>query len=381
MNIVQKESVVDTSVLQTELERTKERFENCIIKKEMNMLNFGMIDTRNLLSQKLENENVELEFQVSDQKDNTQDTSANTKFAKQPIVENLPKVGETHALSKPVTSNSVSTLQESIGVNNDKMISPGMFRINHFKTSREEKHVPNTVSASARTKPITVSQPPVFTKKDVNSDLNGLSSTGVDNTKTRRPQLRSNTKYDRVPSASKSTRSKNKEAKVEEHHRNLLFFKNNKHMSSACNNIKFDSQDVISKVVCAMCKQCLITVNHDVCLRNYMNGKKSRGNKQNAKVSFKENQKKYQPKVSKPKKVGFLERIATPKPRKPRFLLRLLPTGRLFDQKGNIVDSSESESQSDCSNGDIACFGDLQWGNILITWFISLKDWVTTCSP
>nr|GEY13021.1 hypothetical protein [Tanacetum cinerariifolium] len=34
MNIVQKESVVDTSDLQTEFKRTKERFENCIIKKE-----------------------------------------------------------------------------------------------------------------------------------------------------------------------------------------------------------------------------------------------------------------------------------------------------------------------------------------------------------
>nr|GFC81998.1 hypothetical protein [Tanacetum cinerariifolium] len=34
MIIVQKKSVVDTSDLQTELERTKERFENCIIKKE-----------------------------------------------------------------------------------------------------------------------------------------------------------------------------------------------------------------------------------------------------------------------------------------------------------------------------------------------------------
>nr|GFD13862.1 hypothetical protein [Tanacetum cinerariifolium] len=33
MIFVQKESVVDTSDLQTELERTKERFENCIIKK------------------------------------------------------------------------------------------------------------------------------------------------------------------------------------------------------------------------------------------------------------------------------------------------------------------------------------------------------------
>nr|GFC34819.1 hypothetical protein [Tanacetum cinerariifolium] len=149
----------------------------------------------------------------------------NTKIAKQPIVENLSKIGETNALSKPVTSNSVSTPQESKGVNNDKVIATGMFRINHSKTSREEKHVPNTVSASTRTKPITVSQPPVITKKDVNSDLNGLSSTGVDNTKTRRPQPRSNTKHDRVPSASKSTRSKNKEAEVEEHHRNLLLSK------------------------------------------------------------------------------------------------------------------------------------------------------------
>nr|GFA50379.1 hypothetical protein [Tanacetum cinerariifolium] len=163
------------------------------------------------------------------------------------------------------------------------------------------------------------------------------------------------TQHDRVPSASKSSRRKNKEAEVEEHHRNLLLSKNNKHISSACNNIKIDSQDVISKVVCAMCKKCLISINHDVCLRNYVNGKKSRGKKQMEKVSFNENQKKYQAKVTKPKKVGFLERLATPKARKPRFLLRWSLTGRLFDQEGKIVDSSESESQSDSSNYDNVC--------------------------
>nr|GEV96457.1 hypothetical protein [Tanacetum cinerariifolium] len=244
-----------------------------------------------------------------------------------------------------------------------------MFRINSFKTSREEKHVPNIIRESARTKPITVSQPSVFTKKDVNSDSNGLSSTGIDKTNTRRPQPRSNTKNDRVPSASKSSQGKNKRVEVEEHHMNLLFYKNTKHMSTACNNIKLDSQNVISKVVCAMCKQCLISVNHD-------------------------------PKVNKTKKVGFIERLATPKPSKPRFFLRWSPTGRLFDLKGKLIASSESES--DCSNGDNACcskhmtgnlkllinfvwkfmgtvrfgndhvaailgFGDLQWGNILIT--------------
>nr|GFD00640.1 hypothetical protein [Tanacetum cinerariifolium] len=106
---------------------------------------------------------------VSDQKDNTQDSSKNTKFAKQPIAEILPKIGETNALSKPVTFNSVSTPQVSEGVNNAKVIAPGMFRISPDKISKEAKKVPNTVSASSRTKSITVSQPNVITKKNVNS--------------------------------------------------------------------------------------------------------------------------------------------------------------------------------------------------------------------
>nr|GEZ34620.1 hypothetical protein [Tanacetum cinerariifolium] len=119
--------------------------------------------------------------------ENTCGTSTNTKFAKQSILGKPPTLGDTHALSKPFTSNSTPTPQESKVVKNDKVITPGMFRINPFMTSREEKHVRNNVRASVRTKPITVLQPPVFTKKDVNSDSNGLSSTGIDNTKTRRP--------------------------------------------------------------------------------------------------------------------------------------------------------------------------------------------------
>nr|GEU75830.1 hypothetical protein [Tanacetum cinerariifolium] len=235
--------------------------------------------------------------------DNKCGTSVNTKFTKQSIMEYLPKVGETHALSKPITSNSDPTPQKSKVVKNDKVIAPVMFRINPFKTSRKEKHVPNNVRASAMTKPITVLQHPVITKKDVNYDSNGLSSTGIDNTKTRRPHPRSNTKNDRLPSVSKSSQSKNKGAEVEEHHRNLLLSKNTKHMSSTCNNIKLDFQNVISKVVCAMCKQCLISVNHDVCLCNYVYDKNSHGKKQTANVSIKEKQKKRKPKVKKHKKV------------------------------------------------------------------------------
>nr|GFA06412.1 hypothetical protein [Tanacetum cinerariifolium] len=198
MIIVKNESVVDTSDLQTDLERTKERFENCSIKKETEYTKLWndwykecdeckydkisydnaykdmqqkierlqaqlgnlkgkskdtscVSDTRNPLSQKLKNKNVELEFQVlnyarenahlkatyknlfdsisvsraqtktiiaslqnelqsniyknaklrtqlfkkvSDQKDNTQDMSVNTKFAKQPIAEIFLKLWE-----------------------------------------------------------------------------------------------------------------------------------------------------------------------------------------------------------------------------------------------------------------------------------------------
>ncbi|GJV32438.1 retrovirus-related pol polyprotein from transposon TNT 1-94 [Tanacetum coccineum] len=234
--------------------------------------------------------------------------------------------------------------------------------------------------------------------------------------KTRRPQPRSNTKNDRIPYASKSSCSKNKEVEVEEHPRNLLLSKNKKHMSSECNNVKLAIQNDKSEVVCAMCKQCLITANHDVCVLNYVNDMNSHGKKQKANVSNTENQNKQKPKVMKPKKVGSNKRLASPKPSKPRSYLMWSPTGRLFDLKGKIIASSESESQSDCSNGDnactsnppeptikrfpnftsfldrlskfiygastrclgtvhfgndhvaaILCFGDLQWGNILIT--------------
>nr|GEZ79648.1 hypothetical protein [Tanacetum cinerariifolium] len=258
-------------LLRAVLERTKQRFENCIIKKENEYAKLWndwykkcdeckydkisydnaykdmqqkikrlqaqlgdlkgkrkdtscVSDILNPLSRKLENENVELEFQVlnyakenahlkatyknlfdsisvshtqtktiiaslqnelqntiyenaklraqlfkklSVQKDNTRGTSKNTKFAKQSILEKPPMLGEIHALSKPVTLNSVPTPQESKVVKNGKVIALGMFRINPFKTSRKEKHVPNSVRASARTKPITVSQPSVITKKDV----------------------------------------------------------------------------------------------------------------------------------------------------------------------------------------------------------------------
>ncbi|GKE97017.1 hypothetical protein Tco_1581872 [Tanacetum coccineum] len=256
MSIVQNSTIVETSNLQTELERMKERFENCIIRKENEyaklwiywykkckeckyykilydksyndmqqkierlQAEFGDLKGKNEdtpcvsntldpLSQKLQNGNVELEFhvmnyakenehlkityknlfnfikvtraqtktiidslqdklhdtiyenaklraqlfdKVCEQKDTTKDTSVNTLFCKQSILGKpssssgsklysvtpflkskcLPKIDESHALSKPVTSNSVPTPQESKVMKNDNVIALGMFRINPF---------------------------------------------------------------------------------------------------------------------------------------------------------------------------------------------------------------------------------------------------------
>nr|GEZ00455.1 retrovirus-related Pol polyprotein from transposon TNT 1-94 [Tanacetum cinerariifolium] len=265
----------NTLNLHTELERTKERFKNYIIKKENEYAKLWndwykkceeskyekisydkayndmqqkierlqaqlrdpmgkskdtlcVSDTLDPLSYKLGNENVELVFQVQNYEkenvhrkttykklfDSIKVTRALTKTIidsfqdklHETIYENamlraqlfdkvseqidttkwmsvilsfgLPKIDETYALSKPVTLNSVPTPRDSKVMKNDNVIAPGMFMINPFKPSKEEKYVPNKpIKASVRTKPIIVSQPHVITKKDVNSKSNGLSST------------------------------------------------------------------------------------------------------------------------------------------------------------------------------------------------------------
>nr|GEU29777.1 hypothetical protein [Tanacetum cinerariifolium] len=243
-----------------------------------------VLDTLNPLSQKLENENVELEFQVLNYaKENAHlkttyknmfDSISVTRTQTKTIIDSLQ-----NKLHDTIYENAKLRAQLFDKVSDQKDTACGTSANTKFakqsilgkapKPSREEKHVPNKVKASVRTNPNIVSQPPVITKKVVNFDSSGLSSTGVDNTKTRRPQPRSNTKNDRVPHVFKSSRSKNKEVEVEKYHRKLLLSRNKKHRSSECNNVKLATQNVKSKVVCAMCKQCLISVNHDECLLNY----------------------------------------------------------------------------------------------------------------
>ncbi|GKF06702.1 hypothetical protein Tco_0037370 [Tanacetum coccineum] len=125
-----------------------------------------------------------------------------------------------------------------------------MSQINPLKNSRVDDFVPNKhVKARVRTKSITVSQPHVIIKKDVNSNINGLSSTIVESTaKTSRLQTRRNLNNDRIPSASTSSCLSNNLETVEEHHRNLPSSKILNHRSSECNNIKLVTRNDKSEV-------------------------------------------------------------------------------------------------------------------------------------
>nr|GEV03463.1 hypothetical protein [Tanacetum cinerariifolium] len=308
ISVVQNNSVGETSNLRTKLERTKERFENCIIKKENEYAKlwndwykkceeckFEKISydkTYNDMQQKIER----LQAQLGDLKGKSKDTSC---------------VSDTlNFLSQKLENKNVELEFQILNYAKENV---------HFKTTYKNQF--DSISVS-RTQ----------TKTIIASLQNKLHNTIYENTKLR-AQL-----FNKVSDQ-----------------------KDNIHGTSA--NTKFAKQSIIgnlpknvkSKVVCAMCKQCLISVNHNVCLLNYVNGKISHGKKQKANVSINEKQKKQQTKVKKTKKVGFIKRLAIPKPTKPRFFLRWSPTRRLFDLKGKIIASIESESQFDCSNGDNAC--------------------------
>ncbi|GJW33885.1 hypothetical protein Tco_0053917 [Tanacetum coccineum] len=56
-----------------------------------------------------------------------------------------------------------------------------------------------------------------------------------------------------------------------------------------------------SEVVCAMCKQCFVTGNHDVCMLNYVNDMNSRADNQSANVSKLEKSKIHKANVRKSK--------------------------------------------------------------------------------
>nr|GFA34330.1 hypothetical protein [Tanacetum cinerariifolium] len=334
-------------------------------------------NTLDPLSQNLEDENMSLESQVSEQKGVSKGTRTNTKFTNKSILGKspsssfkpklysvtpfpkslvLPKVDKTNALSKPVTSNSAPFTRELKVVQTINVIALRIFRTNPSNTSRVDNVVPKKpIKTSARIKPITFSQPNVIHKQQANSDLNGFSSTKVNNiAKTRRTHHMSNSNTNRVPSKSKSSCLSNNIEKIEEIHRNSQIPKNQKHMSSKCNNITLAIRNTKSKIVCVMCKQCLVTIDHDVCVLNYVNDMNSPADNPSANVSIHENQKKYKANANKSKGLGSKGSLASSRPSEPRTCLRWIPTRRIFSMCGKLTASSNTKNKSEKSACDNA---------------------------
>ncbi|GJW33895.1 retrovirus-related pol polyprotein from transposon TNT 1-94 [Tanacetum coccineum] len=128
-----------------------------------------------------------------------------------------------------------------------------MFKIDPSQTSRVDLVPNNQSSASIRTNPFTNSLHHVTSKENVSSNTVNSSSTGLVHTaRTRRPQPKGNTRNDRVPSASRGSKAK-KNVIVEDHRRNLSLSKNQKTISSECNNIKLAIRNDNSEIVCGTC--------------------------------------------------------------------------------------------------------------------------------
>nr|GEU30262.1 retrovirus-related Pol polyprotein from transposon TNT 1-94 [Tanacetum cinerariifolium] len=191
MTVVQNNSV-DTSNLQTELERMKECFKYCIIKKENEYAKLW-----NDWYKKCE----ECKFDKISYDKAYNDMQRKIKRLQAQLGDLKGKSKDTSCVSD--TLNPLSQKLENENVELE-------FQVLNY--AKENAHLKTTYK----------------------NLFDSISLTRIDNTKTRRPHPRSNTKNDWVPVASKSSCNKNKEVKVEEHHRNLLLSKNKKHISFAC---------------------------------------------------------------------------------------------------------------------------------------------------
>nr|GEU67852.1 hypothetical protein [Tanacetum cinerariifolium] len=411
MSIVQNGFVDIPSDLRTKLDRTKEKLELCIMKKEkeyavlwnnwytkceeckydkisydkayndmqkkVERLQAQLRDlkgkssntpsasnTFDPLNQKLESKIVEPEFQVV----NYEHEISHLKTIYKNLFDSI-KSNRAHAklhdlifenakLRARLFENTFESMKNTSGmsvtphVDKPKLspVTPHSKKL-HASTQPHSILVPNKQSsASIRKNPITNSQRHVTVKENVNSDTVTASSTRLVHTaRTRRPQPKGKTRNARILSASKSSDVK-KNVTLKEHRRTLLISKNKKTMSFECKNIKLAIRNDKSETVCDTFKQCLVSANHDACLTPSVNVLNSRASKLCANVPRSANQKRHRTQVWKPKQIGSEESLA-PKPRLPRFCLKWSSSGRSFDLKRKLV----APEETNCPNDDKAC--------------------------
>nr|GEU56553.1 hypothetical protein [Tanacetum cinerariifolium] len=318
--------------LQTELDRTKEKVKNCITKKEKEYVvlwNYwytkckeckydkisydkAYIDiqqktewlqaqlgdlkgkssdtqcatnTLDLVSQKLKDENVSLEFKVlSYAKENAHlktiyknlfDSIKVTQAQTNSIIDSLQKqlydtiyenaklraqlfdkVSELKGTTKGSRTNTMFTKKSILGKPHSSSYKPKLYSVTPFP---KFSILPRVDKTNALSKPVTSNVAPATRESKVVQTVNVIAPRilglilirplGVNNTaKTRIPHPRSNSNTDRVPSKSKSSYLSNNVEKIKETHRNLQSYSNQKHMLSECNNITLAIRNAKSKM-------------------------------------------------------------------------------------------------------------------------------------
>nr|GEW32270.1 retrovirus-related Pol polyprotein from transposon TNT 1-94 [Tanacetum cinerariifolium] len=255
ISIVQNDFVDVPSNLRTELDRTEEKLELCIIKKKKEYV--VLWNNWYTKCEELKYDKISYNKAYNEMQQKVNRLQAQMRDLKGTSVTpygDKPKLSALTPLSKKLyasmSSRSVPQPREFNVKKHRNVITPRMFKINLSQTHR----------------------------KNVSSNTVTASSTGLVHTaRTRRPQPKGNTRNPRIASISKSSEVK-KNATVEDHRMTLLLSKNQKTMSSECNNIKLTIQNDKSKIVCDTCKQCLVTTNHDACLPYFVNALNSCAN-------------------------------------------------------------------------------------------------------
>nr|GEW35135.1 integrase, catalytic region, zinc finger, CCHC-type, peptidase aspartic, catalytic [Tanacetum cinerariifolium] len=304
MSIMQNGFVDVPSDLQIELDRTKEKLELCIIKKEKEYVvlwnnwytkceefKYDKIsydkayndmqqkvewlqdqlrdlkrksgdtpsasNTLDPLNQKLESKIVELDFQVVNYEHEISHLKTTYKNLFDSITSNWAHA-KLHNLiyeNAKVRARLFENTSESMNNTSRMSVTPLVDKPKLIVVPPYSKKLHASIPSHSVPQPrefnvVKHSNRHVTFKENVSFETVNASSTGLVHTaRTRRLQPKGNTRNARVPSASKSSEAK-KNVTVEDHRRILLLSKNQKTISSECNNIKLAIRNDKSKIFC-----------------------------------------------------------------------------------------------------------------------------------
>nr|GEX37876.1 integrase, catalytic region, zinc finger, CCHC-type, peptidase aspartic, catalytic [Tanacetum cinerariifolium] len=141
--------------------------------------------------------------------------------------------------SKPVTTQILPSIKKSI-LKHTKVLASGMYKLHTKPTQTRTFQLPNDSRK---------------TNKRVSFSTGVIPTTSVS-----RPNLKSSPMEDRVL----LNNSQGKKPKVEDHHRNVKFFKNKMSVTACNDSLNVKTSNVT--FVCATCGKCMLNDKHDMCV-------------------------------------------------------------------------------------------------------------------